>query len=219
MKRKRGFVFGGTIILGVVVLLLAALATASERPKASTSFYGGDFRYPTYEPTSLDPVDDEADWALLDQIFEGLVKYDENQDVVPAIAESWTSTEAITWTFTIRDGARFHNGRQITASDVYLSWLRAQTTSDYWYMMGDAGLSSYEPLDATTFRVVLSHPFAPFPYIIGLPPFSVIPPEEVATIDTSPVGSGPFVFQSWTPWQQDSLGGQRQLLCGASLLE
>lgn len=200
MKRKRGFVFGGTIILGVVVLLLVALATASARPKALGSNYGGDFRYPIAEPTSLDPVDDGADWALLDQIFEGLVKYDENLNPVPAIAQSWTSTDAITWTFTIRTGARFHNGRQITASDVYLSWLRAQATWDYWVLMTDyAGVSSYSPLDASTFQVVLNGPYAPFPYILGLPPLSIVPLEELGSIDTSPVGSGPFVFQSWTP--------------------
>jgi len=200
MKRKRAFALGASIILGVVVLLLAALATASERPKASTSFYGGNFRYPIAGPTSLDPVDDGADWAILDQIFEGLVKYDDNLNPIPAIAESWTSTDAITWTFTIRSGARFHNGRQITASDVYLSWLRAQATSDYWYMMADmAGVSSYSAPDASTFQVVLNGPYAPFPYIVGLPPFSVIPLEALPNIDTNPVGSGPFEFQSWTP--------------------
>jgi len=220
MKRKRGFVFGGTIILGLVVLLLAALATASERPKASTSFYGGNFRYPIGEPTSLDPVDDGADFALLGQIFDGLVKYDEDQDVVPAIAESWISTNAITWTFTIRDGARFHNGRQITASDVYLSWLRAATTSGYWYMMTDyAGVSSYSALDANTFQVVLNGPYAPFPYILGLPPFSVVPPEELGTIDTSPVGSGPFVFQSWTAGSETVLEANTDYYAGRPYLD
>jgi len=220
VRRKRGFVLGGTIMLGVVVLLLVALATASARPEVVTSIYGGNFRYPVIEPTGLDPVDDGADWALLDQIFEGLVKYDENQKPVSAIAESWTSPDAITWTFSIRTGARFHNGRQITANDVYLSWLRAQTTSGWWYVMDNmAGVSSYLALDASTFQVVLNGPYAPFPYIVGLPPFSVIPPEELGTIDTSPVGSGPFVFQSWNPGSEIVLGANTDYYVGRPYLD
>lgn len=219
MTKKRGLALGGTIILAVLVLLLAALASA--RPEAATPFYGGNFRYPIGEPTSLDPVDDgAADWALLDQIFEGLVKYDENLNPVPAIAESWTSTDAITWTFTIRDGARFHNGRQIEANDVYISWLRAEATSGSWWVMDNmAGVSSYLALDATTFQVVLNGPYAPFPYIVGLPPFSVIPVEELTTVDTSPVGSGPFIFQGWTPGSEIVLGANTDYYEGPPYLD
>ena len=103
--------------------MLFALATASaESPltnaTAAGSTYGGDFDYPFEEPATLDPIASwGTEWPIMGQVFEGLLKYDENLNPVPGIAASWETTDAQAWIFYLRDDVRFHNGRLVTAQD------------------------------------------------------------------------------------------------------
>ncbi len=72
------------------------------------------------EPTTLDPalVRDGTTIDLLQQIYEGLVKWDISNQLKPAMAESWTvSPDGLTYTFKIRQGVKFPNGREVTAQD------------------------------------------------------------------------------------------------------
>lgn len=89
------------------------------------------FRYPIVtSPTSLDPhtVEDGDTIDLLQQVYEGLVRWDSENRVVPALAESWQiSTDGKVYTFKIRSGAKFHNGREVTAEDFKWSLERACT--------------------------------------------------------------------------------------------
>jgi len=80
------------------------------------------------QPTSLDPHllgdADSAEYVV--HIFGGLVRIDENLRLQPDLAESWTtSADGRVYTFTLRQNARFHDGRQVTAQDVKYSFERA----------------------------------------------------------------------------------------------
>jgi len=82
----------------------------------------------TAEATTLDPahVEDGTTIDLLQCIFEGLVKWDEQNRIVPAMAEKWeVSPDGKTYTFHIRHGVKFHNGREMNANDVKFSFERA----------------------------------------------------------------------------------------------
>ena len=75
---------------------------------------------------------------VLFNIYEGLVKPDTQGNLVPAVAESYAVNDtADEYTFTIREGVRFHNGNEVTVGDVVYSLTRA------------AGLETGEPLMAT----------------------------------------------------------------------
>lgn len=82
----------------------------------------------TTEPTDLDParVEDGTTIDLLQQIYEGLVKWDENNKAVGGIAEKWdVSADGKTYTFHLRKGVKFHNGREVTADDFKYSLERS----------------------------------------------------------------------------------------------
>jgi oligopeptide transport system substrate-binding protein len=82
----------------------------------------------TAEATTLDPalVEDGTTIDLLQCVFEGLVKWDEQNRIVPGMAEKWeVSPDGKTYTFHIRHGVKFHNGREMTAKDFKSSIDRA----------------------------------------------------------------------------------------------
>ena len=196
-----------------VLLHLAMTASAAEVPSPShaitssvlsiTENYGGNFRFPIYEPNTLDPADESSEGAIIGQLFEGLTKWGDDRSVVPGIAESWDSSDARTWTFYIRPGARFHNGRQITAQDVVYSWQRvAESGNESYGWMVAPLISTTVAVEDDILEVTLNQPYAIFPKLLPLPFMSVVPSETVSTIATNPVGSGPFQFQSWAPGER-----------------
>ena len=81
------------------------------------------------EPTTLDPakVEDGTTIDLLQNVFEGLVKWDEKNNLVPSLAEKWDlSPDGATYTFHLRTGVKFQkNGREMTADDFKYSIERA----------------------------------------------------------------------------------------------
>lgn len=81
---------------------------------------------------TLDPAvaDAETDQEIQQNIFNGLTKFDNNLNVVPDIAKSWTvSSDGMTYTFTMRQDVTFSNGDKVTAKDVLYSWNRAAAMS------------------------------------------------------------------------------------------
>ena len=203
MNKKLELTLAVAMALGLMTVLLFTLATASaERPlseaMAAGAAYSGDFRYPIEEASTLDPIASwGAEWPIMGQVFEGLLKYDENLNPVPGIAASWETTDAQTWTFHLRN-VRFHNGRQVTAQDFVYSWNRA-VGSVWWDFLMAPLVDSFTALNPGTFQVTLNQPFTPLPSILAMPFLSVVPEETVETIDNNPVGTGPFAFQHWTP--------------------
>ncbi len=66
-------------------------------------------------------VDHNNFWTLIPNIFNGLVDFDENFRIIPALAVSWNNPDSLTWRFYLRQGVKFHNGDDFTAEDVRFS--------------------------------------------------------------------------------------------------
>lgn len=77
--------------------------------------------------SSLDPHSLNETFLLgsLNNVYEGLVLYDNNLKIIPALAESWEIIEPTKWKFVLRKGVKFHNGNDFTAEDVVFTWQRA----------------------------------------------------------------------------------------------
>lgn len=109
----------------VVILLAAALLAGGcgkgDYSKTAGKRKEGVFRYPINgTPTTLDPgaVEDGDTIDLLQQVFEGLVAYAEDNTIKGILAESWTiSPDGKVYTFKIKQGVKFHSGRELKAQD------------------------------------------------------------------------------------------------------
>jgi ABC-type transport system substrate-binding protein len=108
------------------LLVLMLMVWASMVGPASAA--EGTYRRPLgNDPATLDParVGDIYSRSVSQQIFDGLVQFDQTLTVTPALAQHWkASRDGLVWTFTLRRGVKFHHGREVTADDVVYSLTR-----------------------------------------------------------------------------------------------
>jgi len=209
------------------LLALAACSGSGERapeaPDGAASAAGPAsymrYRMPS-EPPTLDPhqSNDENSMLYIVNLFDGLVDLEPGGTaVVPALAESWTiSPDGRTYTFKLRKGITFHNGRAIAADDVVYSLKRALDPKTHAPLAGNFGfiegakefsegkgaeLPGVGAPDPGTVVIRLEHPYGPFLSLLTAPVGSVVPREAYDDPDRdylrNPVGSGPFRFESW----------------------
>jgi len=173
---------------------------------------------------SLDPTQAYTDdwWLINGTLYNGLYQFDRKG--VPqlnlAATQPVISADRKTWTFKIRPDARFSNGMPVTAADLKYSILRTldphlkpavswgQTTDAVYagaaaYVAGKAtDVGGIQVIDAHTIRFVLDQPVAVLPYLLAstynmVVPRAVVSRETPDQVATHPIGSGPYMLQSW----------------------
>ena len=153
---------------------------------------------------SLDPHQTVAAGTreVLFNIFEGLVKPNSDGEMIPAVAEKYTlSEDGTTYTFTLREGVKFHYGQTVTAEDVVYSINRCAAVPEGQekpLVAAFSAVKSVEALDEKTVAVTIAQRDLEF---ISYMTAAIIP-ADYENQDTAPVGTGPFRFVSRTP-QQD----------------
>jgi len=177
----------------------------------------GTFRYRlASDPPSLDPIHctDTSSATIVLKLFDGLVDQDpETLDIVPAIAKSWEiSDDGLVYTFHLKRGVTFHNGREVTSTDFRYSfercldpknrsersWVLAPVSGARAMLDGDADtLAGMETPDDYTVVLRLDRPFAPFISYLAMEAARVHAREGVGGDDFTPIGTGPFRFVSW----------------------
>ncbi len=149
--------------------------------------------------TSLDPHVSSSSAGtreVLFNIYEGLMKPDTDGNLIPALAEDYSVNEtADAYTYTLRQGVRFHNGKTVTVGDVVYSLSRAAGLETGEPLVSELkGIASVEAPDDRTVVVKLSAPDAEFnAYMYA----SIIPEGHDPASEV--VGTGPFRFVSRTP--------------------
>ncbi len=130
-------------------------------------------------------------------VTEGLVDVDENLNLVPALASAWTvSPDHLTWTFTIRPGVEFHDGSPVTATIVKDCLKRLLNSGT---LLKTVPITAIEAPDDATVVVTTSQPFAPLAAYLSRGEAAIVAPSSYDAAGTlvKPVGTGPFVFDSW----------------------
>jgi peptide/nickel transport system substrate-binding protein len=123
----------------------------------------------------------------------------------PGLAESSESNaDATSWTFKLRDGVTWHNGKPFGADDVVYNitqlWSNDQQNYSASFLKGVVDFPNVKAVDKLTVQIPLLIPIAEFPSIFAWFNFSLLP--VGATPQSPPVGTGPFKFESFTPGKQ-----------------
>ena len=204
--------------LALVAAAPYALAQAPKQGGAAVVTFNNDL-------TTLDPQVgyDWQNWSVIKSIFDGLMDYKPGTtELEPDLAESYTiSDDGLTYTFKLREGLKFHNGRAVTSADVKYSLERATNPSTqspgggYFSMIkgyddiagGKATeLSGIATPDDRTVVVRLTRPDATFLHLMAINFGFVVPKEEIekagADWGKQPIGTGAFKFVEWVPGQR-----------------
>ncbi|GHI00569.1 glutathione ABC transporter substrate-binding protein [Neobacillus kokaensis] len=141
------------------------------------------------------------------KIYEGLVGRDQNAEIKPLLAEEWKQLDDTTWEFKLRQGVKFHDGTDFNAKAVKATFDRlldpkvASPRAVVFKMVKEVKV-----IDDYTVQFILSEPFAPLLSILASHEGGIISPKTIEkygkNIIKEPNGTGPFVFESWTPGQE-----------------
>ncbi|QDQ88245.1 ABC transporter substrate-binding protein [Alcaligenaceae bacterium SJ-26] len=134
-------------------------------------------------------------------VYDTLFGTDAEGRIQPQMVQDWTvSDDGLTWTFTLREGLKFHDGEPVTSADVIMS-LRRWASRDTLGGLLEQSLDHYDLLDDRTFQLVLAQPFGMVLEALGKPSSNVpfIMPERVARTPgdqqiREAIGSGPYRF-------------------------
>ncbi len=188
----------GRILKAACAAAVLALASGPALAQARTDLVVG----MQLEPPNLDPTASAAaaiSEVTLVNLYEALTRIDADGNVGPGLAKSWTvSDDGLTYTFKLRETAKFHNGKAATSADVKFTLDRARaadsTNPQKAYFKA---ISAVETPDAQTAVVTLSQPDGLFLFHMGLGAAVIQSAETQPTNKQSPVGTGPFRFERW----------------------
>ncbi len=162
------------------------------------------------DASNLIPIlsSDSTSHGIASMVFNGLVKYDKDINIVGDLAESWeVSKGGLVITFHLRRGVKWHDGYHFTAQDVLFTYkvtIDPKTPTAY---SGDfLKVKKAEVIDDYTFQVTYDEPFAPALMSWGSPilPKHLLEGKDITTSSLArrPVGTGPYIFKEWLPGQK-----------------
>jgi peptide/nickel transport system substrate-binding protein len=204
----------GKLFRTAVLLAAAVMVAVSGPPDAAAQKKGGTIRVGNLgEPPTLD-----AHWTtasitetLTNHIYEGLLTLDDDNKPIPMLAESLptVSADGLTYTFKLRRGIKFHNGKEMTSDDVVASLLRWSKQSIYGKdLFGYVAEGGLRAVDKHTVELKLKEKVAIVQINLAVANnFAAIYPKEIAEKFppqekvTEYVGTGPFKLVEWKPDQ------------------
>jgi oligopeptide transport system substrate-binding protein len=226
----------------LLALAVAPAARAAAQPSGrDRPTPGGNYHRPLgHDPQTIDParISDVYSRSVSQQIFDGLVQFDRNLAVTPALAEFWkASRDGLTWTFRLRKGVKFHHGRELGADDVVYSLTRLldpRTKSGAADLfMNIVGARAYREgrarsvaglvaLDRHSVQVTLTETHIPFVSVLAVGHAKILPRDVVEregeAFGTRPIGTGPFRFVRWDHGKEIVLAANPEYFDGPPLL-
>ncbi|MDQ2781273.1 MAG: ABC transporter substrate-binding protein [Actinomycetota bacterium] len=195
-----------TAVAATSLVLVACSAGSSTTPSPSGGTGGAGANQSitiglVLEPVSLDFTTKDGaaiPQVLLGNIYETLVKQDQNGTIVPGLATSWkVSDDKKIYTFDLAGAAKFSNGDPFTAADAVFSINNVKTK---WTTSLKAAMNVVEDAKAvspTELQVTLSKPSNDWLFRMTTRIGAMMDPKGVAALATKPVGTGPYVFDVW----------------------
>ncbi|WP_241657785.1 peptide-binding protein [Anaerobacillus alkaliphilus] len=156
---------------------------------------------------------DSASSDVIDLLFAGLVRSNENLEIIPHIAVDYpeVSEDGLEWIYTLHQGVKFHDGTELTAEDVEFTYNIFKNPDYTGPRAGSfSNVETIEAIEKYKVKFTLSQADARFPTLAG---YGILPKHILADVPVgdlgeyqefnqkNPIGAGPFKFVSWTPGQ------------------
>lgn len=213
------------LLASTAVMLALALPTSAQDYTPDPNAKPGGEIIVTYKDdvSTLDPAIgyDWQNWSMIKSLFDGLIDYVPGTTTLrPGLAETYDiSADGLTYTFHLRQGVKFHNGRLMTADDVKYSLDRVTnpttqspgagffgSIAGFDKVADGNGLSGVEVVDPATVKITLTRPDATFLHVMAINFAHIVPKEVVeefgADFGQHPVGTGSYKLAEWTLGQR-----------------
>jgi len=160
------------------------------------------------DATTLDPhntTDSQSDQVIL-MLYNRLIKFDDEMRIVPDLAESWSLGEdSLTWTFHLRKGVRFHDGRPLDARAVRENFERVlDPEQNHKRLSLFEAIDRVEEIDDHTVRIVTKYPFGAFEPTLAHVSAAIVSPavaekygKEFGSSAEATSGTGPYRVVRW----------------------
>jgi peptide/nickel transport system substrate-binding protein len=169
--------------------------------------------------TTVDPqkIRSSPEFVYVRLVFNALTDFDEKYNVTPELAERWeASADLKSWTFHLRRGVKFHNGRELEAEDVIATYKRGMDPATGSVARSDLGvIEGMEAIDRHTVRFNLNTPYAAFPAVLTSYYARIMPRDAFEQAATKPIGTGPFRFVEHVPGDRIALERNQDYFKGA----
>jgi len=186
---------GLTVALGIALALAGLAAEATAQAPARLTVQS------QTEPPGLDMTATPAtatSGIVFYNVQESLVKVDRHGKLVPSLAERWHTADNRNYTFFLKRGVRFHNGREMKAADVKYCFERAlNPETKHPYAKDYEAIGDIIVKDEYTVTFALKTVNANFLQNVARAGAAIYPREAVDTMKSHPVGTGPFRFEEW----------------------
>src|SRR5277367_1171645 len=137
-------------------------------------------------------------------VFNRLTAQDNKLQVIPDLAQSWDATEDLKiWTFHLRPGVKFHDGKPLDAADIVFTYKRLMDKEVGSVVRASLGVvDKIEAVDPLTVRFTLSSPYSDLAAVTAAYQTQIVSEATAGTLTTKPVGTGPFRFVEYRPGDQ-----------------
>ena len=160
MLKQRGKKAVSVLLALIMVFALAACGNSNESSTGTDELVVG--TYSVGASCILDPqmTSNYGDWQYINQMYDTIVTTDfDGQTIKDALAESWeVSEDGLTYTFHLKDGVKFHSGKELTSEDVKWTWERWRSEPGTVYSYYLDFVDTIEAPDDSTVVVHMTRP-------------------------------------------------------------
>ncbi|MFC9541805.1 ABC transporter substrate-binding protein [Lysinibacillus sp. NPDC056959] len=202
MKKFLVSLLGTALLLGLMGCSKLSSEGAKQQQSAEATSHANELIYASEsEFANLNPILEETNLDAL--LFRGLMRFDEHNNPVNDIAENvQISDDLLTYTITIKNDVKFHDGQVLTVDDVIFTIDSILDDQNASFLKSDfIHVKAMKKVNNSTMKLILDEPFTPMLDKLTVP---ILPKHafegqdmRTTTFNQEPIGAGPYMFAKW----------------------
>jgi peptide/nickel transport system substrate-binding protein len=207
----------------VLLIFLIGLSCSGKSDQKFNGKYGGTLKVRLLDnPTDLDPRTsrDAMSYRVIELVYASMFRFDSTGKPVPEMVDSFSVKNNLEYTFRIRPGIYFHDGKPLTTEDIAFTfeWIRSHPTKAVTPLF-NRYVKSIQIISPRELKITLREIYSPFLSLltIGIVPKHIVE-QDSNQLHFHPVGAGPFRFVKWDQDQQVVLSSFQNYFSGRPYL-